>query len=322
MHHHRLSHAMGAVTDQYLSQSLGKPIVRHFPPAVMIEPTNICNLKCPLCLCGNGLLQRPKGMMPLGRFIKLVDQVKHKTGMLILWNQGEPFLNPAFYEMMEYATAQGFYTMTSTNASLELDLPRIVDSGLNKLIISMDGISKQSYDSYRVNGNFELVLSNMRELVRLKKRATGSKLKVVWQFIIMKHNEHEIEEVKRLAREMGVDRLEFKTVQIYRPEDIAFLPTEHKYSRYLSLGTAFELKTTLKNRCRRLWTQPVINWDGEMSICCYDKDAMFKIGNIDNSTFKELWLGSAMQKMRRAILNNRKAIEICRNCGEGIVQKI
>jgi len=322
LRNHRLLHAVGAFTDQHLSQIIHKPLMRHYPPAVMIEPTNVCNLKCPLCLCGNGQLQRPKGMMPLTRFQRIVDQVQNRTGMLILWNQGEPFLNPAFYEMVEYAAERGLYTMTSTNASLELDLARIVRSGLNKIIISMDGISRQSYDSYRVNGDFELVLSNMRELIRQKKQLPGSKLKVVWQFIIMRHNEHELDEVKRLAKDMGIDRLEFKTVQIFTPEDLAFLPSDHKYSRYQSSGAAFELKTTLRNRCRRLWTQPVINWDGEMSICCYDKDALFKIGNIDHTGFRELWTGPAMQRMRSAILRNRSAFEICRNCGEGIVQHV
>ncbi len=314
--------ALGAACDQYLSRLLKKPVLHHYPPAVMIEPTNICNLKCPLCLSGNGQLKRSKGMMPLNRFVRIVDQIKRKTGMLILWNQGEPFLNKDFYAMLEYASTQGIYTMTSTNASLELDIKRIVKSGLNKIIISMDGISKESYDNYRINGDFELVLQNMRDLVKQKRIQRNSQMQIVWQFIIMRHNENELSEVRHLAKELAVDKLELKTVQIYTPEDLKYLPSDHKNSRYTSSNDRFELKTVLKNRCRRLWTQPVINWDGEMNICCYDKDGSFPIGNIDSHSFAELWFGEKMQKMRSIILKNRAAIEICRNCGEGIIQKI
>ncbi|MBP7310807.1 MAG: SPASM domain-containing protein, partial [Candidatus Cloacimonetes bacterium] len=136
------------------------------------------------------------------------------------------------------------------------------------------------------------------------------------------HNEHELPEVKRLATELQVDKLELKTVQIYSKDDLKYLPSDHKYSRYHNTGDNFELKTKLKNRCRRLWTQPVINWDGEMNICCYDKDGSFPIGNIDDTSFRDLWFGKYMNKMRAAILKNRAAIEICRNCGEGIVQNV
>lgn len=321
-HRGTLSHALGAACDQYLSRIIKRPLLRHYPPALMIEPTNICNLKCPLCLSGNGQLKRPKGMMPLERFIRIVDQIHRRTGMLILWNQGEPFLNQDFYPMLEYASQKGFYTMTSTNASLELDIPRIVHSGLNKLIISMDGITKESYNNYRINGNFELVLQNLNALVEQKHKLHNRQLQIVWQFIIMNHNEQELPEVQRLAKDFGVDKLELKTVQIYSSDDLKYLPSNHKYSRYRTSEKSFELKTVLKNRCRRLWTQPVINWDGEMNICCYDKDGSFPIGNIDGHSFAALWFGENMQKLRAAILKNRSAIEICRNCGEGIVQNV
>lgn len=288
----------------------------------MLEPTNICNLRCPLCPSGNGTLKRARGYMSLKAFQEIVDQIYKDIGMLILWNQGEPFLNKHFYEMIEYAAAKDMFTMTSTNASLPLDCARIVQSGLDKLIISMDGLSESTYNSYRVNGNFELVQENLRELLHQKKLQKSSTPQVVWQFIIMKHNEHEIPKVKHLAKELGVDKLEFKTAQIYNPEDSKFLPSSEEHSRYKSANSTPELKTALLNRCRRLWTQPVINWDGEMSICCYDKDLSIPIGKIKEHSFSQLWLGSSMNRMRSAILKNRAAFEICQNCGEGIVQKL
>ncbi len=318
----RLQNAIGSYLNYRLSLIRKRTVLKYFPPALMLEPTNICNLKCPLCPSGNGTLRRPKGYMPLSRYQNILEQIHTKIGMLILWNQGEPFLNRDFYEMIELASQKGIYTMTSTNASLSLDHERIVEGGLNKIIVSMDGISSSTYNSYRVNGNYELVLTNLEQLVKTKLKKRCRTPYIVWQFIIMGHNEHEIGAVKRLASELGVDKLEFKTAQIYEDKDMLFLPQDAKYSRYNRTGGKFELKTKLLNRCRRLWTQPVINWDGEMSICCYDKDVSVPIGNIDSKSFADLWFGAEMTNMRKAVLTNRKAFEICRNCGEGIIQKL
>lgn len=321
-HHKRLEHAIGSYLNYRSSILKKKPIVKYFPPALMIEPSNLCNLKCPLCPSGNGTLKRQKGMMPMERFQSIVDQIQSRIGMLILWNQGEPFLNKSFYDMIEYATKYKLYTMTSTNASLDLDVERIVSSGLGKVIVSMDGIASETYNSYRVNGNYELVLNNLKQLVKQKKLRRSRSPYIVWQFIIMSHNEHEIDTVKRLAKEIGVDKLEFKTAQIYEDSDATFLPSNSDYSRYKKGNDSIELKTEILNRCRRLWTQPVVNWDGEMSICCYDKDVSIPIGNIDHNSFADLWFGARMNHMRKAVLSNRQGFEICRNCGEGIVQKL
>ncbi len=318
----RLRHAIGSYYDYQLSLLLKRPIVRHLPPALMLEPTNVCNLRCPLCPSGNGTLRRARGFMPIDRYRHIVDQIHKHIGMLILWNQGEPFLHSEFYDMITYASGKDMYTMTSTNASLPLDPVRIVKSGLSKIIISLDGISAETYNNYRINGDISLVIENMKSLIECKNRMKSSTPQIVWQFIIMSHNEHEIDKVKELSRKLGVDKLEFKTAQIYTTDDLNFLPQNHKYSRYKSSRDTVELKTELLNRCRRLWTQPVINWDGEFSVCCYDKDLSIPIGNIDSTSFHEMWFGQKLNKLRFVILKNRAQIDICKNCGEGIIQKI
>lgn len=333
MHHHlelgaafwgeeRLRQLIGAYLDYQRSLITRKAYLRHYPPALMIEPTNICNLHCPLCPSGNATLTRPRGMMPLSLFQHVLDQVYSKIGMLILWNQGESFLNPEFISMIRYAATKGLYTMASTNASLPLDLEAIINSGLNKLIFSLDGITPESYNKYRVGGDFELVMSNLQALVDLKKSMGAAKPYIVWQFIVMRHNEHEIPRLKTLAKQLRVDKLELKTAQIYTAEDLHYLPAKHRYSRYRKEGDSFELKTRLLNRCRRLWTQPVVAWNGELCICCYDKDLKYQIGNLYQESFEALWFGKKMQRLRQQVLENRASIPICRNCGEGIVQKI
>ncbi len=318
----RLYSAAKICLDYRLSLLLKRSIVTAHPLALMIEPTNICNLSCPLCPSGSGELKRARGMMDLKLFKDITDEVHHAIGMFILWNQGEPYLNPDFNEMARYASSKGIYTMTSTNGSLPLNPEEIIESGLSRIIFSLDGTKPESYEQYRMGGDFDLVLRNISELARLKRIRKSKTPYIVWQFILMSHNESEIDKAKEMAKQIGVDKLEFKTVQIYEPKDIAFLPSKHQFSRYKHNKDKFEIKTRLLNRCRRLWTQPVINWDGELAICCYDKDLIFPIGNIKDHSFLSLWKSRKMNNIRRSILCSRKDIEICRNCGEGIVQKI
>ncbi len=306
-----------------ISLLIRKPVVWGYPPIVMIEPTNICNLKCPLCPSGADQLSRERGYMSFDMFRKIVDEVCESSFMLILWNQGEPFLNPDFCKMMEYADSKKMYLMVSTNANVMPDASKVIESGVDRLIVSLDGATQETYNKYRINGSLEKVLNNVKALVKIKKQKVSKKPYIIWQFLVMKHNEHEIEEIKSLAKDLGVDECALKTVQIYSKDDIEnFLPKNPKYRRYKITGDSFELKFKIKNRCYRIWNQPVINWNGEMSVCCFDKDIQFKIGNIKDNSFMELWRSKAFNKFRKAVLKDRSKFEICRNCGEGVSLKI
>ncbi|MDP2172539.1 MAG: radical SAM/SPASM domain-containing protein [Candidatus Cloacimonadaceae bacterium] len=319
----RLPNAAGSYLSYHLSITTKRVWHGFYPPAIMIEPTNICNLRCPLCPSGNGGMERARGMMTIQRYKKIIREIRSHIGTLILWNQGEPFLHPDIYTMFDFAVKEGMYVLTSTNFSLEIDHIKLIDSGLQHLIISMDGISNTTYDQYRVNGDYDLVLHNMKELIRIKKLRHSRHPYIIWQFIVMKHNEHEIPAVKQMARRLGVDKLEIKTAQIYAQDDMqVFIPSDAKYSRYHKSEGEFRIKAELLNRCRRLWTQPVVNWDGEVAVCCYDKDVSFPIGNVDDEGFYRLWCSTAFNDLRRDILHRRKDFEICRNCGEGIRLKV
>lgn len=293
--------------------------IKGCPPVLMIEPTNICNLRCPLCPSGTGSLKRKKGYLPFELYTKIIDEIYDRTMMLILWNQGEPFLHEGLLDMIRYASDRKLFTITSTNANIMPDAKEIVKSGLDTLIISLDGATQETYNKYRLNGDIEKVVANVKDLVEAKKKLGSSTPIIKWQVIVMKHNEHEINDIQKLARELGVDTVSLKSAQIYSKEDIYnFLPENPKFRRYRVSGDDFELKFGLKNRCVRLWTQPVINCDGEMAICCFDKDGEYKIGNLENNSFRSLWHSSQFDKMRKTVLNNRASISICRNCGEGV----
>ncbi len=296
-----------------------KPVVWGMPPIVMIEPTNICNLKCPLCPSGNGTLLRKKGYMDLSLYRKVIDEISKTVLAILYWNQGEPFLHPEILEMFSYAKKKGIYIRTSTNANVMPDPELLVESGLDSIIISLDGATQYTYNKYRVNGNFSDVIANTEALVAAKKEKKSTAPIIEWQFLVMKHNEHEVETIKTLAKKVGVDDLIFKTVQIFEESDIdEFLPSDPKFRRYNIGSDGFELKKKILNRCRRIFTQPVVNWDGELAICCYDKDNVCSVGNLKENTFTDLWHSARMNQWRKVILTNRKSIEICRNCGEGV----
>ncbi len=319
----RLMNLIKSFSAYGLSLVLRKPIVWGFPPFLMLEPTNSCNLKCPMCPSGNGTLKRPKGFMDFELYKKIIDEIQKRTSLICFWNQGEPFLHPRIIDMVKYASEKGIFTQISTNANIMPDAEELVRSGLDSLIVSLDGAQQESYNRYRVNGDFNKVIENARKLIEAKKKLHASTPVIKWQFIVMKHNENEIEIIRDLSKSLGVDQLILKTVQVYTKDDIRnFMPENPKYRRYKVEGDHFELKHEVKNRCRRIWTNPVINWDGEMAVCCFDKDVDVKVGNVNDERIKDIWKGKAFNRMRQRILTNRKSIPMCLNCGEGIKLRI
>ena len=319
----RFVNAIKVYLSYYFSLMIKKSIYWGFPPVVMIEPTNICNLKCPLCPSGNGTLKRPKGYMEFSLFKKLIDEIKDRSFMVVLWNQGESYLNKDFLKMIKYASDNGLFTLVSTNANVDLQPEKTINAGLDSMIVSLDGTTQETYNKYRVNGNLEKVIRNVKQLILTKKKLNAKNPLIRWQFLVMKHNEHEIDDIKKMAKEMKVDNLELKTVQIYSKDDILnYLPKNPKYRRYKITGDNFELKFGIKNRCHRIWTNAVVNWDGEVAICCFDKDVEHKIGNIKKTSLSEIWKGAAIKKIRNQILTDRNEIEICRNCGESVKLRI
>lgn len=311
----------------YLSYSVSllirKAVYWGSPPIIMIEPTNICNLKCPLCPSGNGTLKRSKGYMDFTVFKKVIDDI-HKTAfMVVLWNQGEPYLNKDFHKMVRYSSDKGLFTLVSTNGNIDFEAEDIVNSGLDSMIISLDGTTQESYNKYRVNGDLAKVLDNVRKIVTTRKKLKRKNPLLRWQFLVMKHNEAELDEIKKMSVEIGVDILELKSIQIYSKDDIMnFLPQNPKYRRYKVKGNDFELKFGIKNRCRRIWTNAVVNWNGDVAICCFDKDGDFQIGNVKEEKLVKIWKNKNILKVRNQILQDRKQIPICRNCLEGVDIKL
>lgn len=303
----------------YLSRWLKRPIHWGQPISISIEPTTSCNLRCPQCPSGLRSFSRPTGMLQGDLFQQLIDDQYKTLSYLILYFQGEPYLNRDFLNMVSYANGKGVYTATSTNAHYLTpeNAQATVRSGLKRIIISIDGIDQESYAQYRVGGKLSKVLEGTGNLVEAKKR-TGSGPHIIWQFIVFAHNEHQIPTIRVLAKEFGVDELVIKTAQIYDYENgSALIPKNEKYSRYTLQAAGFMIKNKLLNHCWRMWQGCVITWDGKVVPCCFDKDASYRLGSMMEKPFREIWKSGGYYQFRKLILKGRSHIDICRNCTEG-----
>ena len=312
----------GQVVGGYvLSKLTGR--ARHWglPMALAFEPTTSCNLRCPECPSGLRSFTRPTGMMPAELFRRTIDEVASRLWYLIFYFQGEPYLHPEFLDLVQYAAAKGIYTATSTNAHYLTDqnARRTVESGLDRLIISLDGTTQEVYQQYRVGGKLDKVLAGTRNVLKWRKELKSSTPRVVFQFLVVRPNEHQIGEARQLARALGVDDVWFKTAQIYDYQHGSpLIPTIDYYSRYQNNGNGtYGLKNRLLNHCWKMWHSCVITWDGLVVPCCFDKDAEYRLGDLKTQTFRQLWRGEKYRRFRATLLKGRDQIEMCRNCTEG-----
>ncbi len=291
------------------------------PLSFSIEPTNHCNLKCPECPSGLGALTRPLGLLKFDNFKKWIYQIKDTGFYVQLFFQGEPFINKQLPEMIKYAQENNIYVSVSTNGHFinEKNVDFILENAPDKLIFSVDGLDEESYQNYRVGGTFKEADNNLRLLIKRKKELNKNKPFVEFQFIVMKQNEHQLGKVKKYCKEVGVDKLVFKTMQISSYENaIKFLPQNPFYRRYLVKDGSITIKNKLKNHCFALWRTSVITWDGKVVPCCFDKDADYELGELNGNNFSEIWKSISYQNFRKSILLDRKQNKMCTNCTEGL----
>jgi len=306
-----------------LSRILQKPIQWGYPVSISFEPTTSCNLRCPECPSGMRSFSRPTGMLQDDFFRQTIDDIHKHVMYLIFYFQGEPYLNPSFLEMVKYASGKKMYTATSTNAHYLNDemAKKTVESGLDRLIISIDGTTQDVYRQYRVGGNIEKVLEGARNVVKWRKQLKSKTPFIFFQFLVVKPNEHQMEDIKKMAAEVGVDEVRFKTAQVYDYENDphGLIPVNEKYSRYRKNNKGVYVpKNRLANRCWKLWHSNVITWDGLVVPCCFDKDAMHRLGNLKMQSFAEIWKNDNYRQFREELMKSRKNIDICSNCSEGM----
>jgi MoaA/NifB/PqqE/SkfB family radical SAM enzyme len=294
-----------------LNMALHKPVLSNYPIVAYIEPTSLCNLRCPACPTGLQLKLRPLDMIDVKLFEQAIDDIGDYLFHLIMYNWGEPLLHKQTPEMVKYAKAKGISITMSTNLSIKLDdeyIERLVLSGLDNLIVSLDGVTPETYEKYRRRGTFDLVISNMKRIQEAKRRLGVQTPLINWQFLVFQHNEHEIEQANALYKQWGADMITYvgaimpydkyndgfasSTIpqyNIYHPDN----PRTHK--------KAAALKS--KRSCTWLHGVFVMNPNGSVSPCCgaaaqKDDFSEYKLG----SNFMDMW-NSPRFRRARAMFN-------------------
>jgi MoaA/NifB/PqqE/SkfB family radical SAM enzyme len=263
--------------------------------------------------------------MTLDDFKRIVDEASPTVFYIGLWNYGEPFINQSLCSMITYAKQQRMYVVTSTNGHF-LDrgdtIKDLLESGLDRLIISLDGASPETYNLYRRGGDFERVLNGMRRLIQEKHKLGRAVPTVDLQFIVMRHNEHEIPLIRNVARSIGVDTLTIKTVGVSTVDQAEeYLPRveRSRYDRELFLATRRLTVKKRKRGCWTLWNQCVIGWDGVAYPCCYDNEILNPLndlGNVLSAGLKAVWKGQRYNAFRGQVLRDKTQIPMCANCPE------
>ena len=317
----RLLNVGKLLSSYYVTKWTGKATQWGLPMTISIEPTTACNLRCPECPSGLRAFSRPVGNLKQDFFRKTIDELHKQLIYLIFYFQGEPYINPGFLDMVKYAKDKGIYTITSTNGHFlnDANAKKTIESGLDRMIISVDGTTQETYENYRKEGNLESVLQGARNIVKWKKEMNSTTPHTIFQFLVVKPNEHQIDEIYKIAEEIGIDEVKLKTAQVYEYEQgNDLIPTIEKYSRYKkNTDGTYSVKNKLLNHCWKLWHACVITWDGLVVPCCFDKDAQHRLGDMKDKPFKEIWHGEDYDKFRKQLLKGRDQIDICKNCTEG-----
>jgi radical SAM protein with 4Fe4S-binding SPASM domain len=317
----RMVNAVKVFSSYYISKISGKALHKGFPISISFEPTTSCNLRCPECPSGLRSFTRETGMLDPDFFRKTIDELYKDILYLTFYFQGEPFLHPQFAEMVKHASAKKIYTATSTNAHFLNDetAKKIVESGLDRLIISIDGTTQETYEQYRIGGSLEKVLSGTKNVVKWKTVLKSKTPHLIFQFLVVSHNENQVDKLHTLAKEIGVEEVIFKTAQVYDYKNgHDLIPGNEKYSRYKkNANGTWSIKNKLLNHCWKMWHSCVITWDGKIVPCCFDKDASHIMGNLKQENFSAIWSSDSYKNFRQSLLKSRSEIEICKNCTEG-----
>lgn len=298
------------------------------PTHLQIEPSTYCNIKCALCPVTEGM-DRPAGNMDWDLFKKLIDEAGDYVFLILLWDWGEPFLNPSIYKMIAYAKTKGIKIVSSTNGILfkeEKHADEVIRSGLDSIIFAIDGISQETYEHYRQGGDLESAMDGIRMIVRRKRELKSKTPFINFRFIVMRHNEHEIPELYDLVKSIGVDALTLKTLNPYSNDtyvdnrtDIEqmvteFVPLDEKNRRFNYSEDGVTRIRRKNNPCKSLWNNPFIHVDGTVCACTYDYNEKYPFGNMGKSSFKNIWFGADYRRMRSQFRRAWEKHPFCNEC--------
>lgn len=290
-----------------LNMALKREVIHNYPIAAYIEPTLFCNLCCPACPTGLRLGLRPSVAIKEDLLRSVIEEIGDYIFYLNMYNWGEPLLHKQTPEMIRYAKGKGIDIILSTNLSMKLTgdyIERLVRSGLDTLVVSLDGATENTYKKYRRGGDFALVRENMLRTQRAKAQLGSKTPCVVWQFLVFRHNEHEIERVLAEYKSWGADSVAIAGAQMpFEPYDEGFEPSiitqynmyhpDHPYQR----ATERQMKSGCA--CSWLYGYFVLNPNGKVSPCCAVAAEKHDFGEyLTSGDFFQVWNSSKFRRAR------------------------
>jgi MoaA/NifB/PqqE/SkfB family radical SAM enzyme len=248
--------------------------------------------------------------LKLENFKKIVDPLSKTLVGVSLSLTGEPLLNKEIVSLIAYLHEENIGVSFPTNFSLKLSddqIESLVRSGLDSIMISLDGASAETYSKYRVGGDFDLVLRNVKSLAEAKKQLRSRRPIIIWKFIIFDHNRHETERVKSQFKALGFDAYEFMV-------DLRSVVHADQYQR--------EKQDLVKSRrpCYWLWNTTIIRWNGAVDPCCNVSSflqAPFNLGNALEKDIRDIWRGKEYQRLREGFVKKTYGLNmhpLCRRC--------
>jgi MoaA/NifB/PqqE/SkfB family radical SAM enzyme len=294
---------------KYVSYELERESFPTFPDRFYVESTNVCNLDCIMCPTGLHIDTRPKGFMAWELYTSIIDEIAPYAEAVVLHSWGEPLLHKRIIEMIEYAKAKGCWVETSTNATrLTEDVSRkLLDAGLDRIYLSMDGLTKETYEKVRVKGKFEEVLGNIERFLELK-HELGSPIEADIQIVRLSETDAEVEEFVRRWSSSHADIINIKELDTWggQIDDVKELAVDEEAA----------VEQVGRKPCPNLWYHCHIHWDGTLVSCSRDYDAVTPLGNVKNGGVLETWHGPRMRAMRRQHLEGDFCAQQCVNCTE------
>lgn len=294
------------------------------PVHISIEPTNACNARCPVCETGKGDMRRKTGFLDEDLYKEFLDEAAPTTAVLLFYFMGEPFMHRSSYDMIRYARDKGIYVETCTNGDF-VDAEGVIYSDINKISFQLGGMDNATHGRYRVRSKFDKAVANLERLVQLRAKHPNSSVEIDVGFIVMRHNEHQVDDFINWANRIGVDR-----ASVIDPcarnmlEAHAYLPKDRKYWYYDEEAFArgiLKPKKLPDNECIWIWNSIQLNWDGSAVPCCRDTNAAFPFGNVFEKGIKAVFNGAEATNFRRRLLDEQGDISICKLCsGYGLPQ--
>jgi MoaA/NifB/PqqE/SkfB family radical SAM enzyme len=294
---------------KYVSYELELESAPTFPDRMYVESTNVCNLDCIMCPTGLHIDTRPKGYMEWGLYTQIIDEIAPYAEAVVLHSWGEPLLHTRIIDMIRYAKERDLLVETSTNATrLDEETSRkLIDSGLDRIYLSMDGLTKETYEKVRVKGNFEVVRGNIERFLDLK-HELGSAIEADIQIVRLSETDAEVEEFVRTWKSSYADLINIKELDTWggQIDDVNALAVE----------TENDDPNRDRKPCPNLWYHCHIHWDGVLVSCSRDYDAVTPLGNVKNGGVLKTWHGARMRMMRRWHAQGNFCAHQCIDCTE------